>query len=72
MKSNGYEFSRRAQNDGLVVFGIYDGLMPRLKDLFQFPCVDYIVNIGDYGFGAKHFAIFYDNSENIFKIVDLF
>ena len=72
IKTSGYDLSKRASDDGLVVFGTYDGSKPMPKDLIQLSCADFIVKIADHGFGPKHFAIFYDPIDNFFKIVDLF
>ena len=60
IRTSGYENSPRALGDGLVVFGTYDGFAPRPKDLMQLKSADYVVKNEKYGFGSKHFAIFYD------------
>ena len=54
------------------MFGTYDGESRRNSDLIDISCCDYIIQTGEYGFGPKHFSIYYDPSCNSFKLVDLF
>ena len=68
----GYAKSQRSTTDGLVIFGTHNGCDQIPNNIVIVPCVDYVIENADFGFGEKHFAIFYETSTNEFKLVDLF
>ena len=68
----GYAQSKRSTTDGLVIFGTHKGGAQTPNDLINITCADFVIETEEFGFGPKHFAIYYDSDSNDFKIVDLF
>lgn len=71
IRTSGLSSSKRKVGDGIVVFGTYGGRVPRDKDLIQIKSADFVVNTGQFGFGPKHFAIYYEPQQHTYKLLDL-
>ena len=72
---SGYAQSKRTAKDGIVFFGtLVDGNISS-NNFIKIDKVDYLVPIRDYGFGEKHFCIYWDpeeGSKGAYKLQDLF